>query len=347
MRILLAAALTAACLITLALPAAAPAAKNDVKVMSRNLYLGADLIPLVGTKDRDDVARTASGIFSIVRQTNFPLRSRAIAAEIRRTKPDLIGLQEVALFRRSADGQQDDQVNATRILYDFLGILQKELRKRGMSYRAVVVKNEADAEVPLAEGYDGRLTMRDVILMRTGRRAKVKFVRGVSGTFSNLLTVQIPTGPIVFTRGWTAIDAKVAGKSFRFVNTHLEAYGGQIREAQAKQLLSTATSVRKRRTILVGDMNSDPRDPAADAAAYNAIFRAGFRSAWPRPVPTSGQNERVNNPRSELKRWIDHIFSRPRMRVIDREVVGERSRDRIGGLWPSDHAGVVATYRVR
>ena len=73
-------------------------------------------------------------------------------------------------------------------------------------------------------------------------------------------------------RGWTSVEARVGKRKFRFVNTHLEAFGDtKIRQAQAKELtkgpLKTKTQV-----VLVGDLNSgiarhnEPEKPGDDLA---------------------------------------------------------------------------------
>jgi hypothetical protein len=45
---------------------------------------------------------------------------------------------------------------------------------------------------------------------------------------------------------------------------------------------------------------------------------------------------------------IDYVLLKPPARILDIDVLGRRRRDRTGsGLWPSDHAGVAATFRLR
>jgi endonuclease/exonuclease/phosphatase family metal-dependent hydrolase len=338
-----AAALTAA----LALPSGAAAARDrDVTVMSRNLYLGADIIKAAGAPTPEAQAQAATEIFRIVRRTNFPLRARAIASEIDRTAPDLIGLQEVSLWRRTPDGVTNDVKDARRVVYDFLAILQRRLRARGLRYRVEVVQQEADFEVPTSEGYDLRLTMRDVILRRTGRRARVQVRRRLKGNYTTNLEVPIQGQTVTSLRGWTAVDARLRGRSFRFVNTHLEAFGAQIRADQAGELVAGPLAPASRPVILVGDLNSDPRDASADGLAFRRVADAGFVSAFDPFPATSGQSETLDNPVSTLRSFIDHILSRPRLRTVRSEVVGDEPQDRIGGLWPSDHAGVVATLRL-
>ena len=96
----------------------------------------------------------------------------------------------------------------------------------------------------------------------------------------------------------------------------------------------------------MGDLNSDPQDNSADGVAYKVVAFAGFVNAF-NPFPaTSGQNETVDNPVSTLRRFIDHVLSRPALPVVSTDVVGDEPEDRIQGLWPSDHAGVVATLRL-
>ena len=330
-------------------PAATQAAtpKADVKVMSRNLYLGADLIPLATATDRADFEQKASGVWNTVQQTNFPLRAKALAKELAKTRPDLVGLQEAAIWRKGADGVKDGAATpATEVVYDFTKTLIAEAKRAGVTYRVVVVQDEFDFEAPISDGYDIRLTQQDAILVRKG--SKVKIGKKYAGRYTDNFVVQTQVGEANSRRGWVATDATILGKKFRFVNTHLEAYGGDIRASQANELLGPTGPLtsKKRKTILVGDLNSDPRDEAADAAAYKAVTAAGFRDIYPNLVPTSGQNELVNNPVSELARHIDLILVRPKMKVLSKQIVGNKASDRIQGLWPSDHAGVVAKLRI-
>ena len=187
----------AAASLALVVPAGAAAAPShpDVRVMSRNLYLGADIITAATASNPEELTQRAAALFGVVRQTNFPLRAQAIAREIRTTRPDLIGLQEVALWRRTAPGVTNDVRDARVVVYDFLALLRRALAARGLRYRAAVVQREADFEVPTSLGFDLRLTMRDVILVRTAKRARVQIRRTRKGTYASLLTVGLPTGP--------------------------------------------------------------------------------------------------------------------------------------------------------
>src|SRR3954469_13877472 len=167
--------LAAALIALLLLPAGAHAATThrDVTVMSRNLYLGADIITAAVAKDRADLQQRATALLGVVQQTNFPVRAKAIAKEIATTRPDLVGLQEVADWRRTADGVTGRH-DASIVVYDYLALLTKELKARHLSYRPAIVQTELDLEVPTSQNYDVRLTMRDVILVRSGKGAKVK-----------------------------------------------------------------------------------------------------------------------------------------------------------------------------
>jgi endonuclease/exonuclease/phosphatase family metal-dependent hydrolase len=331
----------------LAVPAGASAASDrDVTVMSRNLYLGADVITAAAAANLDDLKQRATAIFQTVQQTNFPVRAKAIAREIDANDPDLVGLQEVAMWRRTPDGVTNGVKDANQVVYDFLASLQKEIKARGLHYKAAVTQQEADFEVPTSLNYDIRLTMRDVILVRTGEGARVKVGKTLKGNYADKLIVNVPSGPIESLRGWTAVDATAGKRSFRFVNTHLEAYGGELREKQAKQLLRGPAASKKKQIILVGDLNSDTRDANPEGLAIKAIRATEFVDAFKKAPATSGQDEKLDNPTSKLKRYIDHIMSRPTLTTIRTKVVGNRPADRVSGLWPSDHAGTVATLRL-
>ena len=102
-------------------------------------------------------------MWDIVEQTNFPARAKLLAKEIKSTKPDLIGLQEVALWRK---GPKGNPAPATGVAFDFLKLLRKEIKARGLKYSVGSVQQEADVEGPTTSDGDVRLTMRDVILVK-------------------------------------------------------------------------------------------------------------------------------------------------------------------------------------
>src|SRR5918993_936115 len=122
---------------------------TNVNVMTRNLYLGADIISLATASDRNDFEQKAAALFQTVQKTDFNARAALIADEIKKHKPDLIGMQEVALWRKGADGVKDgSQTPATEVVYDWLAILDAELKERKLKYKGVRKQTEFDFEGP-------------------------------------------------------------------------------------------------------------------------------------------------------------------------------------------------------
>jgi endonuclease/exonuclease/phosphatase family metal-dependent hydrolase len=102
--------------------------------------------------------------------------------------------------------------------------------------------------------------------------------------------------------------------------------------------------------VLVGDLNSQPDDTAG---AYGTFAAAGYVDAWvvvhgPEGGFTAGQTELLDNVPSKLDHRIDFVLYQPRgIHAVAAEVLGEELDDRTPtGLWPSDHAGVVATLHL-
>jgi hypothetical protein len=355
---------------------------KPVTVMTRNIYLGADInrpveaalaAQAAGKSPQEIVAALAMATHvsrSIVDQTDFPTRSKLLADEIVRTKPHLVGLQEVALWRSGPlELGQVGVTNAMTVDYDFLQILLADLAAAGVRYEAVVTGLRADVESPsfsdpltLANARDVRLTMRDVILRRAGGSVKVSDTH--DQVFTNNLPVVIAGVTMNFSRGYQWADVRVGATDFRFVNTHLEAFSSDLALAQAMQMVGEATA-SDRTTVLVCDCNSDPLldtvkpdDTVPHKAPYDFITGpGGYTDQWLRWAPaeegwTSGLSELVNDPTDAgFDHRIDMVFVHTvdgHEVAVDRgEVTGDELADRDAdtGLWPSDHAGVVLRLR--
>ncbi len=326
---------------------AAFAAGGDVKVMSRNIYLGADIITLALAPSLDAFKVNAAAMYVKVKQTNFPVRAVGLAAEIKAAKPDLIGLQESALWRTGPAGSA---APATKVDYDFTKELLAALKKQGMIYTVVVSQQEFDFEAPTTI-QDVRLTMRDVILKRKG--TKVKTGKSAGAHYKEIVKIPTPAGLATVYRGWTSVDATIGGRPFKFVNTHLEAYGDAARAAQAGELFAAGGPLasKKKPAILVGDINSEPTEPGAAGDAYRVLTTAGMINSFgTKRAQTFGQNEMLTNGLpSPTDVWIDHILYRSskNFSVRSHKVVGTKPFRTVAPRWSSDHMGVTATLRVK
>jgi endonuclease/exonuclease/phosphatase family metal-dependent hydrolase len=326
----------------------------DVTVMTRNIYLGGNIFHPIGARDRAEFERLAGELWAEVQSTDFVrTRSRLLAREIKRTKPDLVGLQEVALWRRGPDGVKDGATTrATQVVYNFLKTFRRRLARLNLRYAVAVKQRETDIEAPIDAGYDVRLTMFDVILVK--KRKGLRVVRRLKANYDQTVSVPTPVGTLTSRRGWAAVDVRFKGKRFRFVNTHLEAAGDANREAQARELVAPGGPLRgKRQYIVVGDFNSDPQDRESDVGAFNILADFGLVDTWPRRfgpgfsccLADSGARDTTTD---SFDHRIDLILAKPKLRAIRGEVVGDELGDRASnGLWPSDHAGVVTRLRLR
>lgn len=341
------------CLLALALPAVADAAKRKpakLTVMTRNLYLGADLIPIAAAQNEADVEKAVTKAWNNVRSTDFPARAKRIAQEVKRYKPDLIALQEGAIWRR---GPKGDSAPAQDVQYDYIKTLRSELKKLGLKYRLGKVQSEFDYEAPSDLGYDYRLTQQDAVLIRKRKGLKVRSLD--SGQFKARFDLPTFVGTAKVFRGWTLANLSFNGRRFRFVDSHLEAYSEAIGTAQANELFAKGGPARsKRPVILAGDMNSDPVGvPPNGPGPYNALTGFGFIDTWKRANKgdkgfTCCEKEDLKNPTSPFDRRIDYVFARKIRKVLSSKLFGYKPSERTGsGLWPSDHGGVVSRLQLK
>lgn len=331
----------------------------QLEVATQNLYVGADLLRVVDGPPEGVPLRVAETL-QIIQQSDFPARARGVAREIAAKRPHLVGLQEVSLLRIQSPGDffLGNPVPASTVLQDYLAILLDELELQGVSYYVAASLQDADVELPSFAGTSGstllfddvRLTDRDVILAR----GDVSTRNEVSGLYTNYLTLSLGGASVEFLRGFVSVEATARGRSFRVVNTHLEVNGtGPIdflQSAQANELVGHF-SMEPLPLVVLGDFNSDPRHTADPAVPpYAQMAAAGYLDVWtllPGPATagdTCCQSETLDNRLSILNERFDHVWVRNALALgpIQADLQCEEPRDRINGLWPSDHAGVFA-----
>lgn len=322
----------------------------EVTVMTRNLYLGGDIFALVGAEPQQ-IPVIVAQLFGAVQVNDFEARAGALAAEIEATDPHLVGLQEVSLYRIQDPSDYvtgNTSVNAEVVFLDYLAVLLDSLDARGLDYTVVAEVENADVELPAArsqtEFFDVRLTDHDVILARSD----VQIAGSGGAGFNTLAPLPVGGQTLPFPRGYTWANATVDDVSFMFVNAHLEvSAGGQLHPVQAAQAYElTGGFGGVSPLVMVGDFNTPPGAPP-----YN-ILTASFADAWS-ALGTGGEGMTCCQPdillqSQPLTQRIDLVLFRGAIDVLSADVVGDEAADRTaGGLWPSDHAGVVATLLIR
>jgi endonuclease/exonuclease/phosphatase family metal-dependent hydrolase len=191
-------------------------------------------------------------------------------------------------------------------------------------------------------GVNFHLTDRDAILMRTD--VDIGLIGVQSQQFPTTITLPPPLNPIH--GGYVSVDAIVRGLPLRFVSVHLIPNPTTIL-VHTHQLLQLAANTTTLPLVFGGDFNTtadDPSDPSYKI--YQTLIDAGLTDAWNplRPGPTCCQDPNLLNAQSKLDHRIDLILLRGAFAVEPINLIGNKPSDRTpSGLWPSDHAGVVAT----
>lgn len=343
------------------------AAAQEITVMTRNLYIGADLGPVIAATTPEEFLTAAQTALVQVARNNFPERAQALASEIVEKRPHLVGLQEV--YSITFNG-----VNGPPPFRDQLADLMSALAEQGADYRVAAVVRDINIHVPLGGNLVGVMD-RDVILARSDVDTDVVPVAesglcrpSLDGcNYQVVATATTPLGVIAIERGFVAVDATVAGKPVRFVDTHLELPARELdptnplasifQSAQAFELVSILAGFpnpKAAKIVVVGDINSTPLDQIISIGTftivppYMQLAGAGYTDAWTlRPGDPPGltccQAEDLLNLDSILADRRDVTFSSEvPYGMVKVNLVGNDEADKTAsGLWPSDHAGVV------
>jgi len=333
------------------------AERASVKIMTQNMDAGTDLTFAVG----ELLGSLPPGLgveltYQEIQATNIPQRTALLAAKIANEKPDLLALQEATLWRTGAS------VNtAATVLFDQLQLLLSDLAADGVTYGIVAVNSLLDVALPKASGGALRITDRDVLLIRAGRRPPEFHLSDVQAkTFDaaySLGGLQVPSG-------WISAIVHTGNRHFRLATTHLQSPVPGDSTSIAVQLAQANQLIRELRNsavpvVIAGDFNSDAilgtAGPGPDNTATAALIQAaGYLDTWSLarrgPGPTwpfyvEDQSPPAFFVHSLPFERIDLIFSQGlSVSDVERVLAPGPSVNR----WPyfaSDHAGVLAVFQ--
>ena len=365
---------------------AARAEDQPLTVMSRNLYLGADVG--VALQLIPNLPAAAQFMWKQVQETDFSKRKAILVEEIQAESPDVIGLQEATIWYCKAQpwSKKVEVFNFTNELLDSLDGKYMIAEKGGIKafnpgYSIGPIPfltrvNDAKTFQPLfgQDHADCGFQIGDALLIKSELK---QYVNQVGNSEYDAVYKVVPTLMEIY-RGYTWADITVQGANVRFVSTHLESLWdpNKVPKAadQARQLVKDLEST-KSPIVVIGDFNSDPRDPrqkgypnpgeqptasescpagSLQCNAYKIMRQAGFTDSGPDasdPATYSwGMNALLTGPDPERKKAaekmgnkfgftdrLDYIFVKNGVNVLTSKIIGQEPP------YGTDHAGVVTS----
>jgi len=358
------AAITAAALalsISVGVPTAAAARKpQPVTVMSYNIFQGSELSHTLSAGSLAALPPAVAADYANVIASNIPARAAAIAAEIKASKPDLVGLQEAVLWRtQSPPVGIKIPGTATTVSYDSVALLVKALRRLGLQYRAAAITKNVDVQAtgafPHDRKFDVRFTDRVAILARQG--VAISNVQDQNYVAHDSFTL-LGSVPIKVPDGWASVDARVGRTQLRFITSHLDGLNDSnapgIRAAEAQEIVSGPAHTNLP-VVFTCDCNA-----TSTTTTHHELTAAGLHDSWAQIHPhlagltcchrSFPSDPEVNvadpKPKQGIIERIDYIFTRSPFKVLAERTVGLAPGDRTKTspkLWPSDHLGLVAS----
>ena len=325
-------------------------AATGTTVATWNCYLGVDLFRLFDAGSLSEVRSISGELLADARRHPYGARADAIADQILAVGADVIALQEAALVRARPTFDEDAE---TETVADLLALVTDALAARDASYEVATTQVTTDVAVPAAVDGDWvtvRLTDRVALLVREG--VEVRDTR--SGRYDARARFEVLGDDLVVTlrRGYCLADLAVAGEPLAACSTHLESANAGVRRKQAAELLDVLPAEG---TVVVGaDLNSGP---SRNSRAYETVTGTLSDPAAARsqsPSDTCCQPADLRNEDSRLASRVDHVLARDGPDPTAVERLGADPADRVEAtvdgesvtLWPSDHAGVAATYPI-
>jgi endonuclease/exonuclease/phosphatase family metal-dependent hydrolase len=357
--------------------------------MSRNIYLGADVG--VALELIPDMPAAAQFMWDQVNKNDFSKRSVALAAEIQSYKPDVIGLQEATIWycKKNAWSKKVEVFNFTDQLLQALDgdyVLASKDGKTAFNpgysinpipFLTMVKDPERFQKVFGQDKAACGFQIGDALAIKKELAGQV--VRVGNTEYEDSYSI-VPTLMTIY-RGYTWADINIANIPVRFITTHLESIWDENKVPNAaKQATQLIKDVKETNMplVIIGDFNSDPRDPRpANAAnpglqptaseecpagsskcnAYRLMKEAGFNDAGPDASdPTTytwGMNALLTGPDPDRLKAaqamgneygftdrLDYIFTKNGIDVTTSQIIGYKAP------YATDHAGVLAEFTI-
>lgn len=352
-----------AMLFVLLLAASAPPAsaqvlsggKENLRVMTYNVYEGADLKTAFSATEPNQFLVAVGAILANVQATNPPARAVAIARQIGKANPTLVSLQEVTEWRSCpANSMLNDCASGSSpaVLYDLLNLVKDALQSQGLSYKEVGRVSTNELKAPAITGTGLVMvyyTQRSAILARADiDPSQLQLSNVQSAPFYAKLTIPTAVGNFEVHRAWISVDVKFHSKDFRLIDTQLEAFDPSVNYLQGVELLTGPANISKP-VVIAMDSNSKANPPANPfTPTYTNFLINGFNDAWAETEgedagPTGVQDPTLTNQVSQVTQRIDMILLHGNLKAEETTLYGGHKADRTNGLWPSDHLGVAAT----
>jgi len=309
--------------------------------MTINIYQGTELEHVLAATTVPSLVAGVTVDYANVVATNFPERAQALAGEIAAAQPSLVGLQEVATWT----------VNGS-VSYDFLQLLLDALAARGEHYEAVVTRANWHATAPGIVGGSLAtvgLTEGTAIIARTDLPTdELQLSNPQSHDFTARTVFPFFGSPFDLGGGWLSVDAKVRGKSFRFVTTHMDPITVAARTAQAAQIVADAGGGGLP-LVIAGDTNSDPT-----TAAYSEFLDSGLTDTWAALHPDETgltcchiktgrpDADAITDPSAPLTARVDYVLTGAGITPLSETLFNVSPSELFDGLWPTDHAAIAA-----
>ena len=357
--------------------------------MSRNIYLGADVG--VALELIPDMPAAAQFMWDQVNKNDFSKRSVALAAEIQSYKPDVIGLQEATIWycKKNAWSKKVEVFNFTDQLLQALDgdyVLASKDGKTAFNpgysinpipFLTMVKDPERFQKVFGQDKAACGFQIGDALVIKKELAGQV--VKVGNTEYEDSYSI-VPTLMTIY-RGYTWADINIANIPVRFITTHLESIWDENKVPNAaKQATQLIKDVKETDMplVIIGDFNSDPRDPRpANAAnpglqptaskecpagsskcnAYRLMKEAGFNDAGPDASdPTTytwGMNALLTGPDPDRLKAaqamgneygftdrLDYIFTKNGVDVTTSQIIGYKAP------YATDHAGVFAEFSI-